>query len=214
MSVTFDGQNLLIIINNGITSVSADTIYSLWKQWVKSGSNAGFPPAFRTIGGDNLGGGLEVGAYYFLQNQYGWRIRPYEGNHELTITGNIYAEDTTKNTFVPTLGNYTTVIRSQVSSLTQQTAFSSEGIGNAVWNVATGSFAANTMGQMQSLLANIAVATNFAQNVLGSSWLIENNQLTFYASGSNEVVARFDLMNSNNQPVNGTTQPATRRWRI
>ena len=77
---------------------------------------------FRVIGGDDLGGGLDAGAYFFLRNDLGWRIRPYEADHSLTITGNLYAQDVNLPITVPTLGGFTVSFRLTTSSLTQRVA--------------------------------------------------------------------------------------------
>src|SRR5574342_1221095 len=95
--VTFDPANKLIIVRDHITSIDAAIdLYSDWKEEVvASASMQKVFPAFRTIGGDTLGGGINAGAYFFLQNDVtgSWRIRPYEGNHELSIVGNLFPED-------------------------------------------------------------------------------------------------------------------------
>lgn len=54
-------------------------------------------------GGDDLGGGLSIPPYYFLLN--GWRVRPMEANHNLTITGNLFV-DGGGVPVVSTLGTY------------------------------------------------------------------------------------------------------------
>lgn len=123
---TFDGTNLLISVAPGEMEIDTQVdLYSAWKDWVKQADNAKYPQAFRTIGGDSLGGVLRAGSYYFLQNELaespsrGWRIRPAELDHELVISGNLFAEDTNVPVFVPTLGDFTVTIRLNTSSLTQ-----------------------------------------------------------------------------------------------
>ena len=81
-----------------------------------------FALPFRVIGGDALGGGLDAGAYFFLRNDLGWRIRPYEAHHNLTISGNLYAQDVNLPITVPTIGPYTVSFRLNTSSLTQRVA--------------------------------------------------------------------------------------------
>lgn len=115
-SVTFDGPNKLIIVDNGITDLDAKVdLYSDWKEWViTSGSDNGkYLPAFRSTGGDELPGGQFVSGYFFLTN--GWRIRPYEGDHQLTVLGNLFV-DGGGNPFIPTLGDYTVLVNLQTSS--------------------------------------------------------------------------------------------------
>jgi hypothetical protein len=117
----FDGANRLIVLTLGTTAFAASDLYSKWKEWVAAG-NASFPPAFRTIGGDPLGGGVAAGDYYFLNNVDGWQIRPQEANHELTVSGNLYGENPALPVFTPTLGAFNVLITRSVSSLTQTVA--------------------------------------------------------------------------------------------
>lgn len=119
MPYTFDGDNLLIIMTAGTTEVDATTLYSDWKDWQLVNDNSKYFEAFRTIGGDPLGGALEAGDYYFLRNDYGWRIRPQEADHDLQINGNLYGEDPALPLFIPTIGNFTVLVKQQLSSLTQ-----------------------------------------------------------------------------------------------
>lgn len=65
--------------------------------------NAKYLPAFRHAGGDDLGGGLSIPNYMFLIN--GWRVRPMEASHNLTITGNLFV-DGGGVPVVSTLGTY------------------------------------------------------------------------------------------------------------
>jgi hypothetical protein len=140
-NVTFDGANHLIIVGSGIEELDAQIeIYSDWKEWVASGDNIKYYPAFDTPdGGRDLSPSLRNGDYYFLNNQDvpalypasgirdGWRIRPDEVDHELVINGNLYVTDVTKPFVVPTLGNYTVIVRLETSSLTQ-TVVSGSGV--------------------------------------------------------------------------------------
>lgn len=123
--VVFDGPNKLIIVDNGITELDAGVdLYSDWKEWMlTSGSdNAKYLPAFRATGGDELPGGQFISGYFFLTN--GWRIRPYEGDHGLSVLGNLFV-DGGGNPFVPTLGDYTVMVNVQTSSNSLTTIVSS-----------------------------------------------------------------------------------------
>lgn len=86
MAITFDGSSKRIILDSA--SVTATEIWSRWADW--HASNSQWPLAFRQVGGDDLGGGLSIPPYYFLLN--GWRVRPMESSHNLTITGNLFVE--------------------------------------------------------------------------------------------------------------------------
>lgn len=122
MSVTFDPAAKRIILNNGVTSVTAREMYSRWKEW--AATNSQYLPVFRVVGGDPIGGGLFVSSYFFLMN--GWRVRPYEGNHTLIIDGNLFV-DGGGVPVVSTLGNfnvsvqYTVPVQAQAVSTTGTT---------------------------------------------------------------------------------------------
>lgn len=137
--VTFDGVNRLVRVNHGITALDVRAeMYSAWKRWVLEG-NANFPPAFSFVGGEPLGGGRQAGTYFFLNNVAGWRIKPHEADHELTLVGNAYALDPNQSMFVPTDGAYTVAIRLETSSLAQavEVAGSAGTIASAVWAMTT-----------------------------------------------------------------------------
>lgn len=114
MAITIDPTNKRLILDSA--SVTAQAIYVAWVDWVATSDNAKYPPAFRSAGGDDLGAGLFIPAYYFLLN--GWRVRPMEANHNLTLTGNLFV-DGGGVPVVPTLGvyqvnvNYTVPVQAQ-----------------------------------------------------------------------------------------------------
>lgn len=117
MSVTFDGPNKLILVNSPTTSLDFRTdVYSEWKEWILLSDNAKYPVALSAIGGDPLPGGNILGSTFFLEN--GWRIRSWEGNHTLTITGNIFTREGDAP-ILPTLGDYNVTTIFTVSSLVE-----------------------------------------------------------------------------------------------
>ncbi len=124
--ITFDGPNKIISYDDAgtLVSVEARDLYSRWKDWVALG-NANFPPAFRTIGGDPLGGSVQAGDYYFLNNADGWRLRPKEADHELVIAGNLYGENPALPVFAATVGTFNVLVQRSLSSLTQTVAVGS-----------------------------------------------------------------------------------------
>lgn len=102
-NVTFDGENKLILVNDGVTDLDWGVdVYSTWKRWAQERDNAKFLPAMRSVGGDPKPGGA-LGATYFLMN--GWRLRTWSGDHRLSINGNVYTEEGNPIT-VPAIGNY------------------------------------------------------------------------------------------------------------
>ena len=122
---TFDGVNLVITLPLGQTSIDVEVdLYSAWKRWqltAPSPSTRRFPAAFRTIGGDPLVAGLEAGAYFFLQNNEGWRIRPAEADATVAVIGNLVAEDPNVPLTTPTIGGYT-VLLNGLQPVTQGTS--------------------------------------------------------------------------------------------
>lgn len=101
MAIAFDPSTKRIVLDSSYVEVK--DIYSDWKRWVQTGDNAKYLPAFRVVGGDDLGSGLYVSLYCFLLN--GWRIRPMEANHTLTLHGNI-SVDGGGDPVVPTVGSF------------------------------------------------------------------------------------------------------------
>lgn len=84
--IVFDPATKRITLDSA--TVTAQEIYSRWCDWMVLSDNLKYLPAFSSVGGDDLGAGLSIPPYYFLLN--GWRVRPMEMNHNLTITGNLF----------------------------------------------------------------------------------------------------------------------------
>ncbi len=110
MPITFDGPNKVITLASGETQVSVKDVYSRWKDWAVLSDNAKYLPAFRTIGGDPLSAIINAGDYYFLRNDYGWRIKPPEEDITVYLSGNLAAEDSAIQAINPTDGAYTAAI--------------------------------------------------------------------------------------------------------
>ena len=112
MALTFDSANRRIVLDSA--STSAQAIYAAWADWMALSDNAKYLPAFRTLGGDDLGGGLSVPPYYFLMN--GWRVRPLEASQTLVITGNLFV-DGGGDAVVATLGVFNVLTKLVVPTL-------------------------------------------------------------------------------------------------
>ena len=118
--MTFDGANKRVILNS--TSVTASEIWSRYMDWLAADSNnAKWGLAMTQIGGDDLGSGLFVPIYVFLQN--GWRVRPMESSHQLMITGNLFVAEG-GSPLVNTLGNYNVIAQYTVPVQAQAMATS------------------------------------------------------------------------------------------
>lgn len=134
MATTFDPANKRIILDSA--SVTAAELWSRWLDWVASSDNAKYEPAFRQVGGDDLGGGLFIPFYFFLMN--GWRVRPMESNHLLVISGNLFVEGGGQPV-VNTLGafnvsiQYTVPVQAQGIATSGSSGPTASQIADAVW---------------------------------------------------------------------------------
>lgn len=88
MPIVFDPAAKRVILDSA--SVTATELYSRSADWLALSDNAKYGAVFRQVGGDDLGAGLSIPPYLFLQGD--WRVRPMEANHNLQITGNLFVE--------------------------------------------------------------------------------------------------------------------------
>lgn len=134
MAIVFDPVGKRIILDS--TRVSAAEIFSRWEDWTLVDDNVKYGIVIRQVGSDDLGSGLSIPPYFFLQGS--WRIRPMESDHDLTITGNIFTEDGS-TPVVRTLGpyqvnvNYTVPVQAQGIATGGSTAPTAEQNAAAVW---------------------------------------------------------------------------------
>lgn len=129
MSISFNGVSKIIKLEQGVTTVSVETIYSRWKEWMLAGDNIKYLQAFRYVGGDPTVSGQRLGTTYFLTN--GWRIEPFSGDHVLVVEGNLFTNEA-DNPFVKPAGNYSILIQNQFSNLSTVVETSGNGSGTTV----------------------------------------------------------------------------------
>lgn len=138
---TFDGDTLIVTFPASQAEVGAEgELYSAWKNWFKTGTNAKYAPAFDTVGGDPTTASGVVSPFFFLRNDLGWRIRPAEEDANVTIVGNLYGRDPALPILAPTQGSYTvlvtierdasSVVETAGSGVTEQDKLD---IADAVW---------------------------------------------------------------------------------
>jgi hypothetical protein len=133
LKATFDPVTKIVSLteapSNGLVTIDVQTdLYSCAKEdWLAEDDLNKLLFLFRSsFGGQPLGGGLKAGTYYFMDNISGWRIKPYEADHELVINGNLFGTDPDAPIFAPVIGDFTVVIRLNTSQLTQGTTGLSE----------------------------------------------------------------------------------------
>lgn len=110
MAYAFDGAERLITLT-AQTTLDVKDLYSRWKEWMKNTDNGKNARAFLSVGGDPISGGSEIPAYLYLAN--GWRIKPMEADHTLTVTNGVILVDGGGDPFVDTTGAYTVRINYQ-----------------------------------------------------------------------------------------------------
>jgi hypothetical protein len=116
--VQFDPDNLRIIeiSAGGDNELSVVEIYSEMKDWLLADpARLAYPQAMRYVGGDAISPTQDLGSTFFLLN--GWRIRPAELTHKLTLIGNLFTDPAGESVFVPTLGAFNVNTETRVSNL-------------------------------------------------------------------------------------------------
>ena len=113
-SFTIDPVNRLIILDqvapdgNGfvVMDVQIDLYSEMKLFWKENVLAHGLIFPWVAVGGTPYGGGRFQGTDYFLRNDLGWSIRPYEADHELQIIGNLRPTLITSPTIIPTVGDF------------------------------------------------------------------------------------------------------------
>lgn len=110
---TFNGNTLTITLDaptSGVLILDVPKLYSEWKEWqLADFQNVGYPPAFRTVGGDPINATLSGVPTFFLRNDNGWRIKPFESDHTISIQGQLAGQDPDLPLTVPTTGGFTVI---------------------------------------------------------------------------------------------------------
>jgi hypothetical protein len=149
MAITFDPAAKRIILDSA--SVSATELYSRSCDWLLLSDNVKYKEVFRQVGSDDLGGGLFIPPYFFLQGS--WRVRPMESSHLLVITGNLFVEGGGQPV-VNTLGSYNVSVQYTVP--VQAQAYDSG--GGSVYTpaqIATAVLEAAAVAPIQSDIAKV-----------------------------------------------------------
>lgn len=105
--VSFDYANTLIIMDSAAVEYSVPEVYSTWKDDMLLTTNAQYAFAFDQLGGNTISGANSVPFYTFLNSADGWKIRPDEADHTLSVTDGIIVTNDGSDPFVDTLGAYT-----------------------------------------------------------------------------------------------------------
>ncbi len=164
MPIVFDPANKRIVLDSA--SVTATELYSRSADWLAAGDNAKYGAVFRQVGGDDLGAGLSIPPYFFLQGA--WRVRPMESSHNLTIIGNLFV-DGGGVPVVATLGtfqvnvNYTVPVQAQGIS-------TSGGTGPTAAEIAAAILAAATITPIHADARKMNGSTVAGTGAVGDAW--------------------------------------------
>lgn len=113
--MTYDAVGKLFILNSGV--VDFDVVIDLYsdakEDWLSNSLLNKFRFPLIAIGGQAIGGGRFISPYIMLR--YGWKIRPHEADHTLTVAGNLITDDES-TPYASVLGDYQVIIKSVVSS--------------------------------------------------------------------------------------------------
>jgi len=127
MGYSISGVNKEITLTAGTTEVSVRDLWSRWVDWFLTGDNSKYLPAFENVGGNDidLSQGTYIPIYAFLMN--GWKLKPQESNHTLTINDGILLVDGGGDPFNNTTGAY--VVRINYQQPVQAISYDSGGGG-------------------------------------------------------------------------------------
>ena len=129
MAFTFNGATKVITLTSGTTNVSVRQLWTDWIDWFLTGDNSKYLPAFTSVGGDDIdtSAGTKIPIYSFLMN--GWKLKPQESNHTLTVGDGILLVNGGGDPFLNTTGAYT--VRINYQQPVQAISFSSTGGGGS-----------------------------------------------------------------------------------
>ena len=164
MPITFDPAAKRIILDSA--SVTATELYSRSADWLALSDNAKYGAVFRQVGGDDLGGGLSIPPYFFLQGA--WRVRPMESNHTLDLVGNLFVEGG-GDPVVSTLGDFRVLVKNTVPVQAQGIATSGT-TGPTAAAIAAEVLAALQARRSRSTSSQVNGTALTGSGILGDEW--------------------------------------------
>ena len=187
--MTFDGPNKLIVLS--AATLDLQTLWAAWKAWLRAG-NAQYALALNTVGGEPIdpSAGTLVPLYLFLLN--GWKLRPMEADHTLSVVGGTLLVEGGGDPFVSTLGDFTVRIRYQQPvqaigySMTGSTGPSASDIAAAVWQRAIEN--SHTSEQMMRIMFAALAGTS---EQAGSTIVFKSAD-----GATSRIISSFDTANN------------------
>jgi hypothetical protein len=167
MTIIFNGVTKIATLSAGTTSLSVTDIWSRWVDWLAIDDNSKFLPMFSLVGGDPIDAiaGTSIPFYAFLE--YGWKIKPQESNHTLSVNNGILLVSGGGDPFVNTNGPYTVRVNysQPVQAITVNTVGSGIGGPSAadIWSYSDRTLTntdSEILAQIKGILDGISVPTS------------------------------------------------------
>jgi len=196
MGLSFNGLTKVITLTTGTTSLSVRQLWSRWVDWFLTSDNSKYLPAFSQVGGNDIDPivGTAIPIYAFLMN--GWKLKPQEANHTVTISDGILLVDGGGDPFNNTDGAYTVRINYQqpVQAITVAagggvTPPTPEEIATAVWESLLINHAnVNTFGKS---LNDMAYETSIITAILKNKMITDplTGVMTIYAEDGSTLLS-------------------------
>lgn len=214
MAIIFDAANKRIILDS--VSVTASEIWSRWADWIVLSDNSKYLPALTQVGGDNLGSGMSIPIYIFLEN--GWRVRPMEANHSLNITGNLFVQGGGVPV-VNTLGQFNVSVQYTVP--VQAQAVNTSGGGSGLTAEQVWSHPGRTLTDYSGVWAaapalELAAKVDIAQAILRNKTITDpvTGLMTVYADDNVTPLLQAQVYETQYTTQNYRGQGAERRERL
>jgi len=205
MPVTADADTRIIDIDiaptDGIVTVDVqeDLYEPLKDAWHSTPALQKMKFPFRTFG-DPIGT-EKIGPYVFFDNLSGWRLRPYDDDHELIVVGNLIPESRVQGINRPTWlkrTGRTIVLPAERSAQALSVAPDTSAIAASVWaepvRTVTG---VEDMSEVKQYTSNDGV--------------IVGTQLIFYETDGVTPSITFNLYDKDGNPTGDPTQVYERR---
>lgn len=130
MGYIFNGITKTITLTPGTVTMSVRDVWSRWVEWFVTSDNSKYSLAMSQVGGDDidLTAGTSIPIYIFLQN--GWKIKPQEANHTLTVNDGVLIVAGGGDPFINTTGSY--IVRINYSQPVQAITVSTGGGGGGL----------------------------------------------------------------------------------
>jgi hypothetical protein len=101
------------VLGEQTLNVKEDIYSDMKEDWKNNSTLNRFKfPLSEPVGGNTITGSKAISPYYFLK--YGWRMRPYEGDHVLYLENGYLLVDGGGNPWNDTLGSYRVLVRDSV----------------------------------------------------------------------------------------------------